>query len=371
MFKRISVTVLITSLILLTVPATGQSEDERSFYMGFTPFPYDVTDEALVYMVERIQADGDLIAHHLDEGVPWLEALAGTDYSEALMAEWNYRRFISQNHQVFVSITPIDIARTTMAPYHGPQGVTALPSPWDTYAFNHPDVMTAYLAYAQRTIEHFDPDYLAIGIEVNALLTNTPEAWPDYLELHQYVYEQLKDEYPDLPIMATLIAPALLQGYTEEHDYSAQMQAMDEIMPYSDYFAVSLYPYMSIYTTDQLPNDLFQRLRELSEKPMAIAETGYPAGSFSITFPDGVYTFESNPEKQAEYISLLLNSAQAYDVRFVVNFILRDYDAVWELMGRDETLAIWRDTGIYDEDGILRPAGDIWMEWLARPVEAE
>jgi hypothetical protein len=258
-----------------------------------------------------------------------------------------------------------------MAPYHGPQGVTDLPPPWDTYAFNHPDVMSAYLAYAQRAIEHFDPDYLAIGIEVNGLLTNTPDAWSDYLELHQYVYEQLKGEYPDLPIMVSLVAPALLQGYTEEHDYSAQMQALEEIMPYSDYFALSLYPYMSVYTTERLPDDLFQRLHELSEKPMAIAETGYPGDSFSLTLPDGVYTFESDPEKQAEYMSLLLNSAQTYDVRFVVNFVLRDYDAVWEAMGRDETLAIWRDTGIYDEDGILRPAGDIWMDWLSRPMETE
>jgi hypothetical protein len=46
--------------------------------------------------------------------------------------------------------------------------------------------------------------------------------------------------------------------------------------------------------------------------------------------------------------------------------LLRDYDAVWEALGRDETLVIWRDTGMYDEDGELRPAGELWLEWLAR-----
>lgn len=354
--------------VLMMGIAAAQSDDERSFYMGFTPFPHDVTDDALAYIIERTQSDGDLIAHHLDEGIPWVEALNGEDFSGVLTGELDYRRFINQDHQVYVSITPIDITRSTLAPYHGPQGVTDLPHPWDTYAFNHPDVVAAYLAYAQRVIEYLNPDYLAIGIEANGLLTNTPDAWPDYLELHQVVYEQLKVDHPDLPIMVSLIAPALLEGYTEEHDYSAQMKALEDIMPYSDYFALSLYPYMSVYTTEQLPDDLFEQLRELSDKPMAIAETGYPADSFSITLPDGVYTFESNPHKQAEYMALLLNSAQAYDMQFVVNFVLRDYDAVWEALGRDETLAIWRDTGIYDEDGNLRPAGEIWMAWLSRSV---
>jgi hypothetical protein len=349
-------------------PAASQSPDERAFYMGFTPFPYDVDDAALSYTAERLQADGDLIAHHLDEGIPWPEALAGDPLPAPLMAEWEYRRAISAEHQVYLAITPIDISRTWLAPYHGPEGVVPLPAPWDGYTFDHPDVQAAYLNYARRAIDFFQPDYLAIGIEVNGLLTNTPDAWPAYLALHQHVYTQLKADYPGLPVMASLVGTALLEGYTEEADHAAQQQARQDILPYTDIFALSLYPYMSVYTTDIIPDDLFARLHELSDKPIAIAETGYPADTFSLTLPDGVFTFASDAQKQADYMRRLLESAQVYEFRFVVNFVLRDYDAVWEALGRDETLVIWRDTGIYDEDGELRPAGDLWLEWLARPV---
>jgi hypothetical protein len=36
---------------------------------------------------------------------------------------------------------------------------------------------------------------------------------------------------------------------------------------------------------------------------------------------------------------------------FVVNIVARDYDALWTAAGGGDVLAIWRDTGLYDEEG--------------------
>jgi hypothetical protein len=316
-----------------------------------------------------MRSDGDLIAHHLDAGIPWVEALAEAPFGEPLMMEWAYRRgMIGSDQQVYVAITPIDITRSELAPYHGPDGVQPLPEPWHAYAFDHPDVKAAYWHYARRVIDYFEPDFLTIGIEVNGLLTNTPESWQGYLDLHRHVYTRLKAEHPDLPVMASVVGMDLLDGATDTVDHTAQISVLADILPYSDYFALSLYPYMSSYTTDILPDDLFERLRTLSDKPMAIAETGYPAESFTLTLAGGPYTFASNPAKQAAYMEMLLDAAHRYDFRFVVNFILRDYDRIWAVSPDDETLVIWRDTGIYDADGRLRPAGEIWLNWLKRPL---
>jgi hypothetical protein len=362
--------ILVLALVVGLSGITGRAAPpaERAFYMGFTPFPYDVGAAAVTDTAAQLPRNADLIAHHLDEGIPWVEALSGEPLGTALADEWAYRRATSGDLQMYVAITPIDISRSMMAPYYGSGGVEALPAPWNAYTFDHPDVKAAYLAYARRVIDYFEPDYLAIGIEANGLLTNRPDAWPAYLALHQHVYTRLKADHPDLPIMVSLVGTALLEGYTDTDDHAAQMTALAAILPYTDYFALSLYPYLSVYTTESLPADLFDRLTALSDKPLAIAETGYPAQSFTVTLPDGPYTFASTPAKQAAYMSLLLEAAQAYEFRFVVNFILRDYDRVWEALGRDETLAIWRDTGIYDEVGTLRPAGELWLDWLARPV---
>ena len=342
----------------LALPST------RAFWMGFTPFPHDTTQDALDYNRVRLRQDGDLIAHHLDEGVPWVEALAGQPISGELADEWAYRKAVAEDRTTLLSITPIDISRSEMAPYFSPDGVLPLPEPWSTYAFDHPDVKTAYLNYARSAIDFFEPDYLVLGIEVNGLLKSSPEKWSSYLVLHQYVYRALKAEHPRLPMMVSLIGIDLLEDASAV-DPVTQRQALDAILPYSDYFALAMYPYMSSFSTDVIPEDLFTRLRAMSDKPMAITETGYPAEPFTITFPEGPFVFEGTEEKQDQYMALLLTSAQALDFRFIVNFVLRDYDAIWEQLGRDETLAIWRDTGIYDETGALRLAGDRWLEWLA------
>ena len=81
---------------------------------------------------------------------------------------------------------------------------------------------------SQNAIDYFEPDFLAIGIEVNLLVTNNPAVWDVYLELNQFVYGELKILYPDLPVMVSLFGLALLDGYRGEDDHGAQMQAFDE-----------------------------------------------------------------------------------------------------------------------------------------------
>ncbi len=54
--------------------------ETRSFYMGFTPWPYDATQAAIDDVNQRIQDSGDIVAHHIIVGVPWQEALQGLPY---------------------------------------------------------------------------------------------------------------------------------------------------------------------------------------------------------------------------------------------------------------------------------------------------
>ena len=43
--------------------------------MGFTPFPYDITQQAVDDTYQNIINDSDLFSIHFDNGVPWNEAL--------------------------------------------------------------------------------------------------------------------------------------------------------------------------------------------------------------------------------------------------------------------------------------------------------
>jgi hypothetical protein len=345
-------------------------EEARPFYMGFTPFPYAISLEAVEYSYERIAVDADLIAHHFDNGVPWVEALSGATYSENIMNDWKFRLANTpENHQIFVAVTPISFERTGLARYRGEQDDMPLPAPFDNYSFDHPDVEAAFMTYCEVIIAYFDPDFFVFSIEANLLMKLRPDLWESYVTLHRHVYTRLKAAHPDLPIMASMTGIDLLEGYTDA-DHEAQMRAFDDIIDYTDYFALSLYPYMTAYMTNVIPDDMFDRLALLTDKPLAVAETGYPAQDFAINVGEGLrLEFESDMAKQEQYITFLLNEADEHQFHFVINFVLRDYDELWQQLGGREDLTIaWRDTGLYDEAGEARPALNVWRTALQLPV---
>lgn len=128
---------------------------------------------------------------------------------------------------------------------------------------------------------------------------------------------------------------------------------------------------MTNYSTRSIPQDMYDQLATWTDKPMAVSETGYPAQTFSVNINAGLRVrFNSDEEKQNEYITFLLNEAHEHDMRFVINFVLRDYDDLWKFLGSKEDFTIvWRDTGLYAEDGAERPALLTWREWLGVPIK--
>lgn len=331
--------------------------------MGFTPFPYAISTAAIDYVYEKIATDADIISHHFDNGVPWVEALSGDDFHPNLISDWQYKLAKTPaGHKIFLSVTPISIDRDSLAPYRGEEGGMPLLPPWDTISFNHPDVKEAFLNYCTRVKEFFNPDYFAIGIEVNLLKKLNPDLWNNYLELHKHVYQQLKIIDSSTPIFVTFTGMDLVEGYTDAN-YMEMRAAVNDIVDHTDYFGVSVYPFLSSFATDSIPADMFKKIFYISSKPICITETGYPAEYMTVY--NGTIVLEGTPEKQDEYIKLLLETASEYGLEFVINFVLRDYDLLWQEIGSPDDLnKLWRDTGLYDEDGNTRISHQTWMNWL-------
>lgn len=373
MKRLIACTVLAALLALIPLSTTTAQDTPRSYHLGFTPWPYAFSHEAVDYTYARITTDADLIAHHLDDGIPWAAALAGEPYHRDLTQEWQNRRDRTPTgHAVYLAITPLNTLRDDMAGFRREDNNLPLTAPWDSYSFDHPDVKTAYVNYLFDAIEFFNPDYLCFGIEVNLLMANNPDEWDAYMALQRYAYTELKIRYPDLPAFVSVTAPDLLPGWTDV-DHADQMRALEDVLQYSDYYALSLYPFMSAYMTTQIPPTMYADLLKLSDKPVVISETGYPAQTFSIM--DGALTFETDADKQLAFMEGLLAAADQYDFWFIVIFAVRDYDEMVEFIRSfspelGELASVWQDTGLYDEDGLPRPALTPWLAALARPYQA-
>lgn len=347
---------------------------QRPFRMGFTPFPFDTTAEAVAKVYEYLGADADLYAFHITAGVPWSAAAAKKklpEWGRSVRATFEAHKAAAQahpGHAVYLGLTPLDDSRSRLADEWDNGEHMPLSPPWDTYAFDAPAVKAAYLAFCEEAIAQYAPDYLAIGLEVNLLKNTNVAAWPAYVALHRETYQALKAKHPSLPIFVTVTAVDLLPGWTDS-DPTAQAQALADVLPYSDYLALSFYPYMSKYLTGAFPKEAFDQIAAIAAgKPIAIAESGYPAETFTLTSIPA--TFEGTPDKQDGWLETLLAEADKRHYRFIVNFVARDYDALWGKLPppSQEVALVWRDTGLWDGAGGEREALTRWRAALATPA---
>lgn len=363
-------------LLLLMVLALISCDKEpqvstRTFYMGFTPFPYDNSLDAVNYTYERISTDADMINHHFDNGVPWIEALENTAFHENIMNDWNYRKqHTPAGHKVYLSVSALPVTRDGLANYKGEFEYMELPAPWNTYGFGDEEVQVAYLNYCRRIITFFNPDYFNMNVEANLFYFFKPEQWSDFLAFHKYVYTNLKTEFPSLKVFCSVTGVQMLQGFIGGNDHVQQKLATLQLLEYSDMYALSFYPYLSSYLGNPYPENVFSTLVSVSDKPFAVAETGYVAESFSMNTDGTEITVVSDHEKQNKYMDDMLKACEERNAEFVINFVLRDYDSLWVDAGSKNDLSIaWRDSGLLDELGKERKSFTTWKNFLHRTVD--
>lgn len=363
-----SIVVGALALCLLISSGGAASPATRPFLMGLTPTEYDATPQALAETYAFIGTHADLIAHHLAKGVPWPEAYDQKPYPPAVERDLGYRALKrSRRQKIFLALSPITVAAEGLGGYWGGKGNMPRPGPWKRRDFDDPEVITAYTNFTSDMIRRFRPDFVAYGIEVNGLVKDAPAEWPKFMKLARLVYAALKAEHPALPIFVTL---QLDYFWANEPD---QRKAIAQILPYTDYIAVSTYPYIYHYADPRtIPKDFFARLAALApQKPFAVAEAGFTA-------KDVIVPGMRVPGREAwqdAFLRTLLDESQRLRAKFVVWYVPRDYDA---LVVRLKTLqvpkntidlySIWKSSGLLDARGGSRKAFETWSEWLRRPL---
>ncbi|MHC4559971.1 MAG: glycoside hydrolase family protein, partial [Planctomycetota bacterium] len=267
--------------------------------------------------------------------------------------------------KVFVAVTPLDMFRKGMALYHGEKENMPLPKSFRGKAFDDPEIMKAYLNYCHRVVKYFRPDYLAVGIEVNELIHNSADKWPGFVRLYRHVYSRLKKDYPQMPIFATFTLHNLLQENWS--DIESQRSKVKEFLAEVDIVGISFYPFMKTLGPPERPLEAFDWSRKfVGDKPIAITETGFPAEPTRLE--DFKLNLPGSPQNQAMYFGTLLNTAHRDRYLFVIAFLYRDYDALWEKIKVDmsgDWAVAWRDCGLVDGAGEKRPAYEVWRKYFS------
>lgn len=348
---------------------------QRESYLGFSPWPYDATTTAVDWTWSTIRAEGDIVSQHLEEGVPWPEALANLPFPNSYAALLTDRRSRANGRKVLVQINPLNTDRSGLAGLRTDSGNNApLPTPWSGYRLNHANVKTAYLNYALRVADALAPDVLQIGIEANELKEKAPTLWSDYVDLHCTTYHAIKAARPSLTVTVSVLAPALFPEYSGQYDLAEQQAALADLAPCTDQAVFSVHPFMSGLLAESFPSTyfdtLFSRLpTAMQAKPRAISESSYPAQVWSLPINGATVTWNGTPAKQRSFVATMLDAAQQHQLRYVIWFSVRDFDPLWaNALGQDPVSLVWRDTGLFDENGAAREALAPWRAAMARPV---
>lgn len=328
----------------------------RPFLMGFTQWPADLNDEGLAIAREYAHAHGDIVAVMFIGGIPWPEAFEGKPFSKDVEQHMSYRP--PAGKKLFLAISPLNRDKRGLAPYWGESDNQPLPSAWSREALNSPRVKRAYLNFALRAIETMRPDYLAIGVDFNIMLSRDQSRWQQLKELQRETYTALKKSHRSLPVFFTTDVLHYKQ-LTRDAKGTPQEKEVGDLMRYSDLFAMSFYPHMSAEVLRPVPAGFLDFARRF-KKGIAVAESGMTSRPVELrTYNTTLYGSDAD---QAQFTEYLLKTAARDGYEFVINFATTDSDRlVSRLRPPAADLArIWAYIGMQTAEKRAKPASAVW-----------
>lgn len=339
----------------------------RSFYMGFTPWLYAASSQAESDVYNFINTNGDIIAHHFQQGIPFNDA--GTlgnfsNYETNIQNEVNNRVNLTNNSKViYLAIDSLNGSRNGLTDFWGTSANQSRPAPWNARSFNNSDVISAYTNFSLELIARFNPTYFNFAPEISDLMISNPSEFNNFKIFANVVYSSIKAAYPNLKLMVSIAlkTPGSAEMVTA-------LNGFDEIKDYVDIVGVSTYAYAFYAHANKgdpanLPSDWLTQITDIAPgKTYAIVETGWIAENLSI--PSFSLNVDSDADKQDLYLQALLQGANEINAETVLWFTSYDYDTLWSTtLGMDNLAKIWKDTGLYDENLAPRESLSTWKSW--------
>lgn len=353
--KRYFLYLLLVILILAGCRKDSASDKSRAL-LGVTPWPADFTLEEQQKAYAFISADCDMLSHHFDDGIPYQESFTSSAMPPVLTDDVQFRKSQTTGKKILLSVSALDLSRKAIAPYYRDSlAVSAeVRQHWKSLPIDHPDRITAYVKFIGWLVDQFNPDWINYAVESN-LAEWEPAEFQQYKNFLQQVYNALKTSYPQTPLFLSSMV-------TEQ---ALSIAHARELLPFSDYVALSAYPYTHI-SSSSLPDGYFEQWLALApEKPWCFAETAYIAEPLSI--PEYSLNKEGNAALQKDYLDQLLKLLDQRKGQFLIWFCYKDYNAAIKRLkesGQYQPLfSFWQDTGLFDEANQARPSLQSWRNY--------
>lgn len=326
--------------------------DPRSVRIGFSTLPPDRTTAAYTEAFATAAQYGDLLV--IQRTPPWEEFMPDGEVSTATEQETRFERALLDQYdglQRFFAIDPTDSALQRSRVARLPAGV----DPQE--GFKDPDLRQAFVAYVKYVISNYEPDYLALGPEINMLAERNPAQFDAFVSLYHEAYVVAKAASPKTLVFPTFQLEDLLGRFGTAHP--ARWEVLDAFRGQMDLLAISSYPFLGeVRTAAELPADYYAQVKDHWTGAVMVSETGYPSAPV-----EGAATVGTEDD-QRDFLARVLDDAEAQGFVAVVWLAARDPVTAGQGGG-----AVFRDIGLRHADGSNKAAWTLWEEWARRPLE--
>ncbi|NOX66662.1 MAG: hypothetical protein GXO85_12965 [Chlorobi bacterium] len=320
--------------------------------MGFTTWSFGPSAQDVADTYNFIANNSDIYVEHIDRNIPWKAWMNSSPLPTEFVNDIDFRLANKiQDIDLCVSISLLNMDRSDLAEdFNG-----TVPS---YSAMNDKKIEDAYFKHVNYIVEHLQPKYLVISIEVNELKLHSESKWNEYKMLIGQVKSRIKQNYPTLEISESITLHNLYQP-----DVSNTNEYINDVVDYMnkmDFVSISYYPFFK----NQHSKDDFQKAFDLLHsritKPIAFVETAHIAENLVV--PSFGLNIKGSEREQNDYLETLLVNAQENNYKFITWWAYKDFDALWETFPPEvkDLGKIWRDTGLVDEKDKERLAFQTW-----------
>ena len=202
--------------------------------------------------------------------------------------------FAEQGIRVVLTLNPLDTLENHV------------PSDLQGVAFDHPQFVERYIAFADKTLVRVSKVELvsiAVGNEVDILLGDDAKQWQQYTDFFVQVKRHLNQTHPEVKVGVKITFKA----------FQTQRERVDKIVAASDLVMITYYPLTDglVRDVDTVRSDIAAIVAAYPDKLIQLNEVGYP------TSPE----LQSSPEKQADFVSSIFEAWDATPQIELVTFV--------------------------------------------------
>lgn len=162
-----------------------------------------------------------------------------------------------------------------------------------------------FLAAVTAVASNYEPEYLAIGGEVNRLWETDPAAFEDFVTGYRLAYDAAKAASPETRVftifqLEMLRGDAFLAGNSESREPAWHL--IDQFAGALDLVGFTSYPFFDFETPAAIPDGYYAELAIRLGFPVLITEIGWPSAPLAAA-PGS--TYGGSPEEQSELIEAI------------------------------------------------------------------